>query len=123
MALYGPVTPALTNVPKIATTATFAVDSGYTKSIAITSTNVTKGVYLYALTTNTTGLSVRTFASQAAQINHIVGVSSAGFLGGCYYSHGAQDTVATYPYVFPSTINVNQANHTTTCWQFQYGVQ
>jgi len=123
MAFYGPVPDDLGSTPKLVTTATFAVDSGYGKILSITPLTLTKGIYLYAITANTATLSVRTYANQSKFMNHMVGVSGATFHGGCYGSQWAQNTVTTWPHSFPATVSPSQTAHSAECWQFKYGVQ
>jgi hypothetical protein len=123
IALYGPVPDNLTSVPFITKTATFAVDSGYGKTLSITAQTVTKGIYLYSVTANTASLSIRKHNSQTKYINHMVGVNSPSWQGGCYGAQWSQNTVTTFPHSYPSTISASQVNHTSDAWQFKYGVQ
>tara|TARA_Y100001937_G_scaffold4961_1_gene6512 strand:+ start:313 stop:1836 length:1524 start_codon:yes stop_codon:yes gene_type:complete len=120
IAIYGPVPKDLSNVPKIATTSTFAVDSGYGKSLAITSTTCTAGVYLYSITANTASLSIRGFADQTTFMNYMVGTSSPSFSGGCYSAQYSQNTVTTFPHSYPSSVNASAANHISISYQFMY---
>jgi len=123
MAFYGPVPDDLNSVPHLVTTATFAVDSGYAKTISITPLTVTKGIYLYSVTTNTASLGIRRHMGASKHINHMVGVNTPSFQGGCYGAEWGTNTVSTWPHSFPSTINASQAAHGGDAWQFKYGVQ
>lgn len=120
IAIYGPVPDNLSNVPKLVTSPTFAVNSGYAKNVAITSTTVTAGVYLYSITANTASLSIRQYENQTHFMNYMVGVSNSGFIGGCQSVQYSQNTVSTFPHSYPSTVNADQANHTTIAYQFKY---
>ena len=122
IAIYGPVPKDLNNVPKIATTSTFAVDSGYAQTVAITSTTCTAGVYLYCVTANTASLNMRSYESQSPFMNYMVGTSqnTPAFTGGCYSVQYSQNTVTTFPHSYPSSVSASAANHTNTAFQFMY---
>ena len=125
IAIYGPLPSSMSNVPHKITTSTFAVDSGYGKTISITPTTFTKGVYFYAIAANTSSLAIRAFETPKRYINYMVGVSSNANPGGLYDAQYSQNTVSTWPHTFQTQIsNPTQANHhNADVPHFQYLVQ
>lgn len=124
IAIYGPMTSAVSNVPHILTTSSIAVDSGYGKSVSITPTAFTKGVYFYAMATNTSSLVIRSFEKPSAFINYITGSSNGSYPGGLYDAQWSENTVNTWPHTFKSSVYpANSAHHNSNVPHFQYLVQ
>ena len=125
IAIYGPLPSSMSNVPHKITTSTFAVDSGYGKTVSITPTAFTKGVYFYAIAANTSSLAIRAFETPKRYINYMVGVGFNASTGGVYDAQYSQNTVSTWPHTFQTQISSpTQANHHTDAVpHFQYLVQ
>lgn len=124
IAVYGPVPANLGSTPHIVTSSTFAVDSGYGKTVAITATSFSAGIYLYSLVANTSSLVVRAQANNGKHINYMVGTGNASFPGGLYAAEWSGNTANTWPHSFPSSVSPSQMNHFSgNVPQFKYGVQ
>ena len=124
IAVYGPVPANLGSTPHIVTSSTFAVDSGYGKTVAITATSFSAGIYLYSFVANTSSLVVRAQANNGKHINYMVGTGNASFPGGLYAAEWSGNTANTWPHSFPSSVSPSQMNHFSgNVPQFKYGVQ
>ena len=118
------MTSAVSNVPHILTTSSIAVDSGYGKSVSITPTAFTKGVYFYAMATNTSSLAIRAFKKPEGFINYITGSNNGSWAGGLYDAQWSENTVNTWPHTFKSSVYPsNSAHHNADVPHFQYMVQ
>ena len=112
------------STPHKITSSTFAVNSGYGKSVAITATTFTAGIYFFAMAANTSSLTVRAFSDMEQHIPYMVGVNNYSFNGGLQGNQYAINTVSTWPHSFPTSISVTAATHSLPARpQFKYGVQ
>ena len=124
IAVYGPMPANVGSTPHKITSSTFAVNSGYGKSVAITATTFTAGIYFFAMAANTSSLTVRAFQDMEQHIPYMVGVNNYSFNGGLQGNQYAINTVSTWPHSFPTSISVTAATHSLPARpQFKYGVQ
>lgn len=123
IAIYGPVSQDLTTAARKVVSSSFAVDSGYGKTVSITATSFTAGVYLYCITANTASLDIRSYEQQGKYVNYMVGCNNASFPGGLSSHQYGQNTVTTFPHSYPTSVNASQVNPSIYAYQFRYQVQ
>lgn len=124
ISVFGPLPANVGSTPHKVTSSAFAVDSGYGKSVSITATSFTAGIYFFAMAANTASLTVRSFDDMGEHINYLTGVNNYSFNGGLQANQYSVNTVSTWPHTFPTSISPDNANHSAGDRpQFKYGVQ